>query len=217
MQKDGVLWRAASKAGMSEKTARKYLKGSLPSQRKVERTWRTRKDPFEGVWEEIEEFLESDANFEAKTLFEYLQREYPGRFQDGQLRTLQRRVKVWRALKGPAKEVFFEQVHHPGRLSQSDFTHMSDLEITIEGQLFSHLLFHFVLTYSNWETVTICYGENYESLSQGIQNALWELGGVPQAHQTDQLSAAVHQLDGAEKEEFTREYVSKADAVLALP
>ncbi|MCA9438127.1 MAG: IS21 family transposase [Candidatus Omnitrophica bacterium] len=206
MQKDGVLWRAASKAGMSEKTARKYLKGNLPSQQKVDRTWRTRKDPFDGVWEEVEEFLSNDANFEAKTLFEYLQRQYPGRFQDSQLRTLQRRIKVWRALKGPAKEVFFEQEHHPGRLSQSDFTHMSDLEITIDRQPFPHLLFHFVLTYSNWETVTICYGENYESLSQGIQNALWELGGVPQAHQTDQLTAAVHQLDGAEKEEFTSRY-----------
>ena len=206
MQKDGVLWKAASRAGMSEKTARKYLRGGLPSQRKVERTWRTRQDPFDGVWEEVEEFLSDDANFEANTLFEHLQRKYPGRFQDGQLRTLQRRIKIWRALKGPAKEVFFDQDHHPGELSQSDFTHMSGLEITIDGQPFPHLLFHFVLTYSNWETVTICYGESYESLSQGVQNALWELGGVPQAHQTDQLSAAVHRLDGVEKEEFTSRY-----------
>lgn len=185
MQRDGVLWKAASKAGMSEKTARKYLRGDLPSQRKGNRAWRTRQDPFDDVWKEVEEFLTGDANFEAKTLFEHLQREYPGRFQDGQLRTLQRRIKIWRALRGPAKEVFFEQDHHPGELSQSDFTHMSGLGIRIDGQAFPHLLFHYVLTYSNWETATICYGESYESLSQGVQNALWELGGVPQAHQTD--------------------------------
>lgn len=180
MRKDGVLWKAASKAGMSEKTARRYLKsGKLPSQMKSEHTWRTRSDPFEGVWSEVEEKLRgSEGMFEAKTLFEELQRVHPGVFQDGQLRTLQQRIKVWRATEGPGKEVYFDQVHEPGRLCQSDFTHMDKLGITICGQPFSHLVYHFVLTYSNWETGTVCFGENYESLSQGLQNALWELGGV---------------------------------------
>jgi hypothetical protein len=36
-----------------------------------------------------------------------------------------------------------------------------------------------VLSYSNWETGSICYSETFESLSEGLQNALWELGGVP--------------------------------------
>ena len=119
MKKDGVLWKAASCAGMCEKTARKYVQsGKLPSEMKKAHDWRTRKDPFEGVWEEVVELLEeSEAKFEAKTLFEYLQRKCPGRFQDGQLRTLQRRIKAWRALEGPGKEVYFDQVHHPGELA----------------------------------------------------------------------------------------------------
>jgi hypothetical protein len=211
MEKDGVLWKAADKGEMCEKTARKYMRaGKLPSQMKKPHTWRTRDDPFEGVWEEVVELLEeSEAKFEAKTLFEYLQRKCPGRFQDGQLRTLQRRIKAWRALEGPGKEVYFDQVHHPGELAQSDYTRMGSLGVTIAGREFDHMVFHLVLTYSNWETGTVCYSESFESLSQGLQNALWELGGAPVAHQTDQLTAAVHQLrkeEREDKEAFTQRY-----------
>ena len=141
---------------------------------------------------------------EAKTLFDDLQRRFPGRFADGQLRTLQRQVKRWRALDGPAKEVFFAQVHHPGRLCASDFTHCTDLGVTIGGRPFDHLIYHFVLTYSNWETGTICFSESFESLSEGLQNALWELGGVPQLHRTDRLTAAVP--PGTEGAAFTQRY-----------
>ena len=183
---------AAIKSGMDEKTARKYLTaGKLPSELKTERSWRTHNDAFCSVWAEITDKLEVNPGLEAKTLFEYLQREHPGQFQDGQLRTLQRQIKRWRATEGPPKEVFFPQEHHPGVLSQSDFTHMSSLGITIKGQPFDHLLYHFVLTYSNWETGSICFSESFESLSEGLQNALWILGGVPVTHQTDRLSAAV--------------------------
>jgi hypothetical protein len=135
--------------------------------------------------------LESNPGLEAKTLFEHLQRSYPGRFADGQIRTLQRGVKRWRALSGPSKEVFFPQEHRPGERSQSDFTDMSSLGVTILGQPFDHLVYHFVLTYSNWEAESICFSESFESLSEGLQNALWELGGVPMSHQTDCLGAAV--------------------------
>ena len=89
------------------------------------------------------------------------------------MRTFQRGVKAWRATRGPAKEVFFSQVHHPGRLCASDFTHMTSLGVTIQGQPFEHMVYHFVLTYSNWESVTICFSESFESLSEGLQNALW--------------------------------------------
>lgn len=196
---------AASKAGMDEKTARKYLRNkTLPSQQKKDHTWRTRKDSFEEVWSEIRDYLEANPTLEGTTIFFYLQREYPGKFTDGQLRTLQRKIKIWRALEGPGKEVFFPQEHKPGRLSESDFTDMSKLSITIGGQPFKHLLYHFVLTYSNWEHGTICFSESYESLSEGLQNALWELGGVPIEHQTDRLSAAVHKV--SHPEEFTRDY-----------
>jgi len=196
---------AASKADMDEKTARKYRElGKLPSDIKVDHTWRTREDPFIEVWEEVKGRLEINPGLEAKTLFEDLQRRYPGEFADGQLRTLQRRIKIWRALEGPPKEVFFPQEHHPGELCQSDFTHMKSLDVTIQSQPFDHLIYHFVLTYSNWETGTICFSESFESLSEGLQNALWELGGVPKMHRTDRLSAAVKKPGNPE--EFTQRY-----------
>ena len=196
---------AAAKAGMDPKTARKYLRsGQLPSEQKADRTWRTRPDPFADVWEAVRELVEANPGLEAKTLFELLQRQHPGRFSDGQLRTLQRRMKHWRGTEGPGKEVFFSQNHVPGRLSQSDFTHMSSLEITIDRQSFPHLLYHFVLTYSNWETASICYSESFENLSDGLQNALWELGGVPVQHQTDRMSTAVNNM--SDECEFTLRY-----------
>jgi len=182
----------AIKSGMDEKTARKYISlGKLPSEVKAAHTWETRKNPFSTIWDEIKDKLSINPGLEAKTLFDYLQREYPGKFMDGQLRTLQRHIKHWRATEGPPKEVFFPQKHHPGIMGQSDFTHMSSLGVTIKGLPFEHLLYHFVLTYSNWETGSICFSESFESLSEGLQNALWKLGGVPVTHQTDRLSAAV--------------------------
>ena len=205
--KEKTLAVAAAKAGMDEKTARRYRRsGRLPSEMKAEHTWRTRPDPFTDVWPEVRSHLVVNPGLEAKTLFIHLQRKYPGRFQDGQLRTLQRRIKAWRALEGPAREVFFPQVHEPGALGQSDFTEMKSLGVTICGQPFDHLVYHFVLTYSNWESATICFSESFEALSEGLQNALWELGGVPQTHQTDCLSAAVHKLQ--HPDEFTQRYAA---------
>ena len=196
---------AAAKAGMDQKTARRYVRsGKLPSEMKTPHVWRTRPDPFSEVWEESREKLEDNPGFEAKTLFEDLQRRYPGHFSDGQLRTLQRRVKVWRALEGPQKAVMFAQVHEPGALCQSDFTRMGPLEITIAGQLFDHMVYHFVLTYSNWEAGTVCFSESFESLSEGLQNALFELGGIPRTHQSDRMSAAVSNL--SERKDFTDSY-----------
>ena len=205
MQTEATGYIAAAKAGMDEKTARKYVNaGKLPSELLIEHTWRTRADPFEAHWEEVREQLAESPGLEAKTLFEDLQRRFPDMFSDGQLRTLQRRVKRWRALEGPSKEAFFPQLHRPGELAQSDYTHMGKLGITINKQPFDHLVYHFVLTYSNWETGSICYSESFESLSEGLQAALWELGGVPQTHQTDRLTAAVH--NALHAEEFTQRY-----------
>lgn len=207
---------AAAKAGMDEKTARKYEKlDKQPSDLKKIHDWRTRQDPFETHWEQIKELMEANAGLEAKTIFEYLQREKPGEYQDGQLRTLQRRLKYWRATEGPAKEVFFPQLHQPGELSESDFTHMKKLGITIRGELFDHLLYHFVLTYSNWETGTICFSESFESLSEGYQNAVWELGGVPKKHRTDRMSSAVHKDCNPEK--FTKRYKALMNHYGAAP
>lgn len=196
---------AAAKAGMSEGTARKWARlGKLPSEVKAPHTWRTRKDPFEAVWDRIRPMFEVNPGLEAKTVFQYLQREQPGVFADSQIRTLQRRVKKWRALEGPGQEIFFPQLYRPGQLSESDFTYMESLGVTLGGCRFDHLIYHFVLPYSNWETGTICFSESFESLSEGLQNAFWELGGVPAEHRTDRLTAAVHKLQSLE--EFTARY-----------
>jgi hypothetical protein len=196
---------AAAKAGMDAKTARKYRRlGRLPSEMAAVQRGRTRPDPFVEVWGDVQKLYEDHAGLEAKTVFEFLQRKDPGRFQDGQVRTLQRRVKVWRATEGPAREVFFAQQHPPGRLGASDFTHMEELGVTIQGQSFPHLLYHFVLPYSNWETGTVCFSESFESLSEGLQNALWRLGKVPERHRTDRLSTAVNNM--SDPAEFTDRY-----------
>jgi hypothetical protein len=205
IQTEQSLQAAADKAGMNRETARKYRQiGKLPSEVRPDHDWRTRPNPFAEVWPWVAQQLSVNPGLEAKTLLEALQRAEPGRFADGQLRTLQRQVKRWRGLEGPGREVFFAQVHHPGRLGQSDFSHMTKLGVTIGGRSFEHLIYHFVLTYSNWETFTICYSESFESLSEGLQNALWELGGVPQRHRTDCLSAAV--ANTSDLDEFTRRY-----------
>jgi hypothetical protein len=173
---------------------------------KQPRHWRTREDPFAEVWPEVEVLLKDEPGLETLTIFRELQRRYPGKYQDGQLRTLQRRVRVWRGLYGPDREVFFPQVHHPGKNSQSDFTSMNSLGITIAGLEFPHLLYHFVLTYSNWEYTEVCFSESFETLSTGVQNALWTLGCVPATHRTDNLGAAT--FNGKENREFSDYYLA---------
>jgi transposase len=196
---------AAAKAGMDEKTGRRWRRvGKLPSESREPRKYRTRSDPFADAWSQIEAILESDAGVEAKTIFDWLCRENPEKYQESQLRTLQRRVKVWRAQKGEPREVFFAQEHVPGRQGQSDFTHMGALGIEIAGQHLNHMLYHFTLAYSNWEWATVCFSESHESLAEGVEKALWELGGVPGEHRTDSLSAAVR--PPSSKDEFTEKY-----------
>lgn len=199
---------ASVKAGMSEPTARKYRNsGKMPSQVKTKHDWRTRPDPFDGIWPEIEALLERDAGLEAKTVFEEMRRRHPDRIARGQLRTLQRRFRDWRAFHGPDKEIFFPQVYSPGEMGQSDFTSMNALGITIAGMPLKHLIYHFVLPFSNWEHVTIAYSESFESLSEGLQEALWTLGAVPVVHRSDNLSAATHELIHTRGRGFTVRYL----------
>ena len=185
---------AALRAGMSENTARRYRTGGLPSQRQVPRQYRTRPDPFAAVWPEIEALLGQAPGLEASTIFETLRGRPDVAWAEGQLRTLQRRIRRWRATHGPEREVMFPQLHRPGEYAQSDFTHMGSLGITLGGEPFAHLFYHFVLPYSNWETGLICGGESFETLVAGLQAAVWELGRVPAIHRTDNLSAATHEL-----------------------
>src|SRR5437764_14710711 len=98
---------AASKAGMDPTTARRYLGlERLPSELKKERSWRTRDDPFGDVWDTVQQQIQESPGLEAKTLFEWLQREYPGQFSAGQIRTLQRQIKLWRVTEGPGPDVY---------------------------------------------------------------------------------------------------------------
>ena len=205
------LYQAADAAGMSCKTARKYLKrGKLPSQCRVEHTWPTRQDPFADDWAFVEQILkDTQASLEAKAIFEHLQRAYPGKYHNGQLRTFQRRIKAWKALHGPSKEIFFSQLYQPGQWACSDFTSMNKLNITIAQQPFEHLFYHFVLCYSNWQAGRICYSESFESLSLGIQDALWTLGGVPLCHRTDNLTSAVNKV--GHPDIFTAKYQALAN------
>lgn len=200
-----TLGKAAAASDMDEKTARKYHHlGKPPSQIRRARSYRTRADVFADVWDQIVPFLESEPEVEATTLLDYLSEQYPNRFADSQLRTLQRRVKLWRAVYGSPKEVFFPQEHLPGLQAQSDFTSFNELNVTINRQPFPHLFYHFCLTYSNWETGGICFSESFEAFAEGLQNALWQLGKVPQEHRTDNLTAAVIKV--GRRDELTAGY-----------
>ncbi len=205
---------AAARAGMSVRTARKYERlAQLPSQLKKPRA-RTRPNPFAQDWPWVQAQLERDPALQAKTLFDELCLLYPSRYQPVQLRTLQRHVALWHASSGPAREVIFEQIHQPGRLGQSDFTHMDDLGITLAGVPFPHLLYHFVLTYSNVEAVHLCFSESFEALAEGLESCLWQLGGVPQQHRTDNLSAAVVRIERGERH-YTERYQALMDHYFA--
>lgn len=200
MTKHGKLGQAAMKAGMDRKTARKYVAaGKLPSEMKAPRDWRTRPDPFDEHWPEVQARLEETPELEAKTLFEVLQEEHPDRYADGQLRTLQRRVKAWRAAHGPDQEVVLGQRHRAGEAAQTDFTTTAELGVTIAGQAFVHLLCVLVLPYSNWQWATVCLSESLAALRRGVQRALFQLGRVPHHHQTDNSTAATHRIPDGEK------------------
>lgn len=197
---------AAAKVGISVSSARRIQSQvSLPSQRPA-RHWRTRADPLSQVWEaEVVPMLESAPALMAITVLEELQRRHPGEFADSLLRTLQRRVRQWRALNGQEREIFFAQAHPPGRLGLSDFTVCDELGVIIDGQPLAHRLYQFTFAHSGWRHARLTLGgESFQALTAGLQDALWMAGGVPEEHRTDSLSAAFNNL--AEQEELTRRY-----------
>lgn len=149
-----------------------------------------RTEVFDRVWPELEQRLTIDPGLQAKTLMQMLM-DRDESFHWGHLRTLQRRVRDWRALKGADQDVKFRQIHIPGKQSQSDWTHCEELLVTIDGASFPHMLFHFMLPYSRWETAYISFSESYDNLVCGYTRAIVELGAVPEEHRTDNLTAAV--------------------------
>jgi hypothetical protein len=200
---------AAAAAGISERSARRWKKGLYPSQRRKPHTWRTREDPFIEVFDaEIVPLLEADSRgvLEATTILAELQRRHPGEFVGGELRTLQRRMRQWRALTGPEKEVFFPQEHPPGREAAYDFTNCDELGVTICGAPFNHLLFELALSFSGWRWPTLALSETFEALMLGVQAALWRLGGVVEVLRSDNLSAATHELALSGGRALTKRY-----------
>lgn len=209
-----TLEAAAMAAGMSERTARTWQHGPVPSATRTTRSWRTRPDPFVDVWAaDVEPLLvaDTDGKLEAKTIFEELCRRHPNAFDGGQLRTLQRRVRLWRAERGPDKEVFFPQEHAAGKMGSIDFTHATELGVIIGGSPFVHLFFEFILAFSGWRFVKLAFGETFEALLGGVQAALWALGGVPETVRLDDLSAATHELAKTGGRSLTKRFADVVD------
>jgi len=204
-----IQLQASAKAGISERSGRRIDAGDLPKKREP-RHWRTRKDPFAKIWAgEILPLLEKRPALAPTTLFEDLQDRHPGCFPNKLKRTFQRRVKQWKALHGPDKEVMFRQSKEAGRLGLSDFTELNDIDITVAGKLLSHRLYHFRLPYSGWSHIRVILGgESYTALAEGLQEALQRLGGAPKEHRTDSLSAAYKNLTQLEQEDLTERYQS---------
>lgn len=198
---------AAAKADFSERSARN-IENREYREAKVKREWRTRKDPLEEVWDpELVLLLEKNPNLQARTILEYLQQKYEGKYPDSLLRTLQRRIQNWKALHGPEKEVIFRQKHPPGWQGLSDFTSATKLQVTVNGELLTHNFYHYRLAYSGWEHVEVILGgESFSALAESLQAALWLCGGSPETHRTDSLSAAFKNLTKEEKKDATSMY-----------
>lgn len=197
---------AAAKAGFCERTAIRLEKGSHV--REHRKRHGSADDPFAIVWKtELVPLLERDPLITPITLLRDLQERYPTEYPDKLLRTLQRRVRDWKALYGHDKERIFRQEHPPGFQGISDFTDCDSLRVTIEGSALPHLLYHFRMPFSGWAyAFVVLGGESYAALSEGFQNALWQLGGVPETHRTDSLSAAFKNLQISTQEDITKAY-----------
>jgi len=198
---------AAAKSGFSTATAyRIEADPRLPSQKKKPRG-RRRPDPLADIWDsDVVPMLEATPGLRAVAIFDEVRRRHPG-ISPGIRRTLERRIRTWRALNGPEQEVIFRQSHEPGKLGMSDFTDMRSAGISIASAPLTHLLYHFRLVFSGFEHAhVILGGESFTALAEGLQNALWALGGAPEQHRSDSLSAAYRNLDKAAQDDLTRRY-----------
>jgi len=200
---------AAAKAGFSTATAYRIEDDPrLPSQRKEPRG-RRRPDPLSPYWDaEIVPILKAAPGIRVIGVLDELCRRHPGLNRNVR-RTLERRVNAWRALNGPEQDVIFRQDHEPGRLGLSDFTDASGLWITIAGQPLDHRFYHFRLAFSGFAHAHVVLGgESFVALAEGLQNALWTLGGVPKEHRSDSLSAAFRNLTADAQQDLTQRYQS---------
>ena len=198
---------AAAKASISRATAYRIEKDPRPPSQKTEARGRRRPDPLADIFDaEVVPMLQAAPGIRSVAVFEEMLRRHPD-LTESVRRTLERRIRAWRALHGEEQEVIFRQVQEPGRLGLSDFTDMAALGITVARQVLDHRLYHFRLAYSGFEHAHVVLGgESFVALAEGLQNALWSLGGVPREHRTDSLSAAFRNLDKDAREDLTRRY-----------
>jgi transposase InsO family protein len=198
---------AAARAAISLRTAYRIENDPrLPSQTPRPRG-RRRPDPLIAIFDaEIVPMLEAAPELRPIAIFEEMQRRHPD-LPDGVRRTMERRIRQWRAMNGKDRDVIFRQVQEPGRMGLSDFTEMGDLAVRVAGADLDHRLYHFRLACSGFEHVhVILGGESYVALAEGLQNALWALGGAPLEHRSDSLSAAFRNLDCEAREDLTSRY-----------
>ncbi len=198
---------SADRAGISVRSGRNIEKNM---RRRKERDWKTRKDPFNEVWEAVVIPLLKKPVYQATKVLLELQKQFPGKYPTSLLRTLQRRMKEWRALYGEDKEVMFMQEHEPGREGISDFTHPKDIQVTIQGKVLKHIFFHFRLPYSGYSYVHVFKGsgESFTNFAQGLEAALARVGGSPETHKTDSLSACYKNLSKDGQEDLTARHAA---------
>jgi hypothetical protein len=210
---------SSAKAGISERSGRNMESGKQTASESKARHWRTRPDPLEAVWEnDLLPLLEKTPSLQAITLLEHIQFCYPGLYPDKILRTLQRRTKQWQALHGPEKEVMFRQTHIAGQQGLSDFTRLKKVLVTISGDPFNHLLYHFRLAFSHWSHIKVIEGgESYTALAEGLQEALKRLGGAPYEHRTDSLSASFKNMTKEAQDDITCRYDALCKQFSMLP
>jgi hypothetical protein len=209
---------AGAKSGFSPASAYRIdADPRLPSQKKVPRD-RRRPDPLIAVWDdEIVPMMKAAPGLRPVAIFAEMLRRHPD-LGDGVRRTMERRIRGWRAINGPDQEVIFRQIHEPGRMGLSDFTDMGDLAIRVAGVPLDHRLYHFRLVYCGFEHAhVILGGESYVALAEGLQNALWALGGAPREHRTDSLSAAFRNLDSEAAKDLTARYEALCAHYRMLP
>lgn len=198
---------AAARAAISIASAYRIEGDPRPPSEKTVPRGRRRPDPLADIFDaEVVPLLRTAPGLRPVAVFAELRRRHPN-LPEGVRRTLERRIRYWRALHGPERDVIFRQDHEPGHTGLSDFTAMDELGVTIAGSPLPHRLYHFRLPFSGFEHVhVILGGESFVALAEGLQNALWALGGVPRQHRTDSLSAAFRNLDAAAHEDLTRRY-----------
>jgi transposase InsO family protein len=198
---------AAAKAGFSVASAYRIDRDPRPPSQKQAPRGRRRPDPLEPFWDaEVVGMLEAAPGLRPIAIYEELRRRHP-EIDPKIRRTLERRIRAWRAVHGPDREVIFRQEHPPGQLGLSDFTDMSDVGVTIAGAALEHRLYHFRLAFSGFEYAHVVLGgESFVALAEGLQNALWSLGGAPELHRSDSLSAAFRNLDRDAEADLTRRY-----------